>query len=78
MISVICTAVAGGLAAVLTLLLTHDATMAVLGGLAGFIVGFFLMSVVLFRQALSFSSSMPAKFPRPEGTARPGVEMPRD
>ena len=70
MISVICAAVAGGLVAVLTLLVTHDASIAVLGGLAGFVAGFLFMAVVLFRQALSFSSSMPAKFPRPSGASR--------
>ena len=66
MISVICTAVAGGFVAVLALLITHDSNAAVLAGLAGFIACFLALSVVLFRQALSFSTSMPAMFPRPK------------
>ena len=66
MISVICTAVAAGFVAVLALLLTHDTNVAVLAGLAGFIACFLALSVVLFRQAVSFSTSMPAMFPRPK------------
>jgi hypothetical protein len=66
MISVICTAVAGALAAVVALLLTHDVNIGVLAGLGGFGLGFIVLSVVLFRQALGFSASMPTMFPRPK------------
>lgn len=66
MISVICTAVAAGLVAILALLLTHDTIVAVLAGLAGFVLSFAALSVVMYRRALGFSDAMPAMFPQPK------------
>ena len=71
MISVICTAVAGALAAVVALFVSHDVMVAALAGLAGFALCFIGLSVVLFRQALGFSAKLPAMFPRPKGPAKP-------
>ncbi|HUG30409.1 MAG TPA: hypothetical protein VMQ65_07865 [Candidatus Limnocylindria bacterium] len=71
MISVICSAVAAGLVATLALLLTHDAILAVLAGLAGFVVCFLALGVFGYRSATSLGASMPAMFPRPKDTAKP-------
>jgi hypothetical protein len=70
MISVICTAVAAGLAAILTLLATHDPTLAVLGALAGFVVCFLALVMFGYRSAMAFSTSMPAMFPRPRDASK--------
>jgi hypothetical protein len=66
MIAVICAAVTAGCAGVLGLLLTHDAVVAALAGLAGFILCFIALGFYGYRSAMTFSTSMPAKFPRPK------------
>lgn len=71
MISVICAAVTAGLGAVIALLLTHDANLAVVTGVVGFVMCFAALALWGYRGAMSFSASMPAMFPRPKGPTKP-------
>ena len=73
MLGVICSAVGGGLVATIALLATHDAGVAGLAALAGFVVLFGTMTVVLYRGATAAIRRMPAMFPRP-GAAREDVD----
>jgi hypothetical protein len=68
MISVICTAVAAGLIAILALLVSHDANVAVLAALAGFALCLVAFGSFGYRAAMRFSTSLPAMFPRPKDT----------
>lgn len=72
MISVICTAVAAGLIAIVALLLTHDASAAVVAGLVGFIACFMVLAFFGYRSAMAFTTSMPAMFPQPKDPPAPG------
>ena len=69
MISVICGAVAGGLLAVILLLVTHDAVLAGVGGVIGLAIFVAIVTVVAMGSVMRFSSSIRAKFPAP-GTTR--------
>jgi hypothetical protein len=71
MIGVICNALGGMLVAVLTLLATHDATLAGVAGVATFLALLVLLSVLAFRQAMRFAISVEPKFPKP-GWKKPG------
>jgi hypothetical protein len=77
MISVICAAVAGGFAATLTLLMTREPNVAVLGAIAGFVICFAVLGFFGYRSAVRFSSSMPAKFPRPKDSTPPSARPER-
>ena len=71
MISVICCTIGAVLSAVLVLLTTHDAMAAGLVGAGAFVVLFAIMAGYGFRSAMNFSTSLPAKFPRPPTKAPP-------
>jgi hypothetical protein len=74
MISVICCGLVGMLAAVAALLLTHDAPLAGVIGLAVGFGSFAFMTTVVMRSALGFARSMAPRFPRPAPPAgRPDV-----
>jgi hypothetical protein len=64
MIAVICSAVAGALGAVMTLLLTHDAASGAAAGLAAFIVLFVILTIVIITSVLRTIRDLPATFPR--------------
>jgi hypothetical protein len=71
MVAVICSAVAGGLVAVLVLLATHDPFLAGAAGLVGFI-GCFVVGVAMAIRAVDrFVSSVESRFPAP------GAKQPR-
>jgi hypothetical protein len=82
LISVICCAIGSMLAAIVALLLTHDATIAALAGLVVFAAFFVLFSWWGYSSAMSFSTKMPAKFPRPRASGEqpraPGFPQPKD
>lgn len=69
MISVICCAVAAGLAGVIVLLASHDGPLAALGGLIGFFVFFGGMFALTGRVYMRWVRSMPAIFPKHEDDA---------
>jgi hypothetical protein len=70
MIAVICSAVAGGLVAIVVLLATHDPLVAGAAGLIGFI-GCFVAGVAIAMRAVDrFVSSVESKFPA-AGARRP-------
>ena len=65
MIAVICSAVAGGLVAILVLLMTHDPLVAGALGLIGF-AAFFVVGVAIAMRAVArFVASVESKFPAP-------------
>lgn len=66
MIGVICSAVAGGLAAALGLLATHDPTLGAVIGIAGFLVFFAVLNAVVIWRVGAFMRSMTAQFPPPD------------
>jgi hypothetical protein len=70
MIGVICSAVTGGLAASLVLLLTHDAMLAGLGALAGFLVSFVLITATIIWRVGAYMRVMQVLFPRPDAATR--------
>jgi hypothetical protein len=70
MIGVICSAVAGGFAAALTLLAAHDPTMAAIVGVIGCVLFFVLLNVVIVRNALRLIRGLQSVFP-PPGAASP-------
>lgn len=72
MIAVICSAVAGGLAAVLALLATHDPGLAGLAGLIGFAVSFVVSVVLGVRAVNRFVTTVEARFPAP-GASPPKI-----
>ena len=82
LISVICCAIGSMLAAIVALLVSHDATLAALAALVVFVAFFVLFSWWGYSSAMSFSTKMPAKFPRPrtsgEGPRAPGFPQPKD
>jgi hypothetical protein len=65
MLSVVCSAIAGALAAVVVLLVTHDGTVAFAGALVVFVSLFLAMAAIGYRTVASFQSSFEARFPRP-------------
>ncbi len=69
MIAVICSAVAGGLVAILVLLATHDPLPAGVAGLIGFVACFAIGAAIAMRAVASFVASVESKFPAPD--ARP-------
>ena len=74
MVAVICSAVAGALAAVVLILTTHDPRVAAIGGAITFIVfGAVLDLVVAGRQIRAFLASLEVRFPRPEHPAEEPV-----
>lgn len=76
MISVICAAVAGGLLAVILLLVTHDAVLAGAGGIVGLVLFVTIVMLVAMSSVIRFTAGMRAMFPAPGGTTNekaPGV-----
>ena len=71
MIAVICSAVAGGLVAILVLLATHDPFVAGIAGLAAFVACLVTGTVMAMRAVHRFASSIESKFPAP------GAQPPR-
>lgn len=71
LVGVICGAVAGGLTAVLTVLLTHDPILATLGGLGAFGLFVGVMIALFYGSAVRFSKTLESKFPRPARSAEP-------
>jgi hypothetical protein len=71
MISVICCTVGAVLSAVLVLLATHDSMTAGLVAVIAFVLLFAIMAGSGFRNAMQFSTSLPAKFPRPKAPPEP-------
>jgi len=65
MVAVICSAVAGALAAVILILATHDPRVAAIGGGVTFIVFGTMSFVVAGRQIRAFLASLDVRFPRP-------------
>ena len=65
MLSVVCSAVAGALAAVVVLLVTHDGTVAFAGALVVFVGLFLAMAIIGYRTVARFQSTFEARFPRP-------------
>jgi hypothetical protein len=65
MIGVICSAVAGALAASLGLLATHDAMLGAVLGIAGFAVFFAVLTAVVVWRVGAFMRSIEAQFPPP-------------
>lgn len=70
MLSVICSAVAGALAAVVAMLLTHTPGTAGLSGGLAFVVVFVLQVASSQRRVSAFFGSLQAMFPRDEGARR--------
>ncbi len=72
-ISVICCAIGAVLAGILVLLLTptRDATLAGIVAIVAFVILFVLMGAWGYRNAMSFSTNMPAMFPRPDASKEP-------
>ena len=66
MIAVICSAVAGGLVAILVLLATHDAFVAGAAGLIGFVTSFVVGVAIAVRSIGRFVASVESKFPAPD------------
>lgn len=71
MIAVICCTIGAVLSAVLVLLATHNTMAAGLVAVVAFIVLFVLMAGYGYRSAMSFSTHMPAMFPRPPKSKEP-------
>lgn len=63
MISVICSGVAGALAAVLAMLATHDPAVTGIAGLAAGVILFVVIVAVVQRSVAAFWRSMPVMFP---------------
>lgn len=72
MVSVICSAVAGGLVAVVTLLATHEPAVAGVLGLAAFLASVVGAIVLSYREISRFGSSFEARFPSPDRGGPPG------
>ena len=70
MIGVICSAVTGGLVAVIAILMSHDPIVGALAGLAGFVLFFAALNAVVVWQVGAVVRSMTALFPPPPA---PGV-----
>jgi hypothetical protein len=68
MISVICGAVAGGLLAVILLLVTQDAVFAGVGGIIGLALFVTIVTVVAMGSVVRFAAGMRAMFPAPGAT----------
>lgn len=65
MLSVVCCAIAGALAAVVLLVLTHDGTLAFAGAAVVFLGMFLVMASIAMRTVAQFQRTFVAKFPRP-------------
>jgi hypothetical protein len=72
MIAVICSAVLGGLLAILVLLATHEPGVAGITGLLGFILSFVIGAAIAVREIKRFLASFEARFPAP-GSEPPAV-----
>lgn len=72
MLGVICSAVTGGLAAVLALLATHDVTLSATSALVAFVLSFVITTLTMVRSVLGFGASFLAMFPRDSEDDRPG------
>ena len=70
MLGVICAGVAGVLAAVLAMLLTHAPVTAGLAGLATFALVFVVDSAVIAMEVVGFMRQMPETFPSDEAGGR--------
>jgi hypothetical protein len=66
MIGVICSGVAGGLIAVVVLLLTHSPPAAGVAGVAGFAAAFVLITMAAMRAVTRVAASFTPRFPRPD------------
>ena len=66
MIAVICSAVAGGLVAILTLLATHDAGLASVTGVVTMVTLFAFGALVALRAVNRFVTALETKFPAPD------------
>ena len=64
MVSVICSAVAGAIAAVVTMLLTHVPIDAGIGGVAVFVLAFAVLTAFMARRFGRMFRSLPVQFPR--------------
>ena len=71
MISVICCAIGAVLAGIVTLLGTDNPMLGGIVAVVAFVVLFVLTSVLAYRTAMGFATSVEAKFPAP-GSRRPG------
>ena len=71
MIAAICTGLIGILVAVLTLLLTHDGTLAAWLGISAAVVSFAVLTAVAVRLVMGFLHGIRPMFPRPTGGGRP-------
>ena len=65
MLSVVCCAIAGALAAVVLLVLTHDGTLAFAGAAVVFLGMFLAMASIAMRAVAQFQRTFVAKFPPP-------------
>ena len=65
MLSVVCSALAGALAGVVLLVLTHDGILAFGGAALAFLGLFLAMAAIGLRAVARFQSTFEAKFPRP-------------
>jgi molybdopterin converting factor small subunit len=72
MIGVICSAIVGILGSLVTLLLTHDGSLAGVIGIVAALAFFLFASYASYRLATGFARRMPATFPRPERRAERG------
>lgn len=69
MVSVICSAVAGALFAVIAVLATRDTTIAAIAGGAGFLVAFLALTLFMIAQVRNNSMELVAVFPRTDWSA---------
>jgi hypothetical protein len=67
MIGMLCSVVTGALAAVLLMLATHNPAIAGLGGLAGLVLSFVVMTIIAIARVTRFMASLTAAFPKPGG-----------
>jgi hypothetical protein len=75
MISVICSAVTGGLVAVLALLATHEPVVAGIAGLIAFLAAIVVGLVFALREIERFGAAFESRFPAPGANARPEVRV---
>lgn len=66
MIAVICSAIAGGLVAILVLLVTHDPVIAGIAGLIALAACLVIGTAMGLRAVASFATSVETKFPAPD------------
>jgi molybdopterin synthase sulfur carrier subunit len=66
MIGVICSAIAGVLLGVLAVLVTHDAALAAILGVVGFVVVYLVTTLAIMRAVRGFQIAWTSVFPRPQ------------